>query len=178
MKNLADWKITPGRGKQLGQAGAALAGGALAGLGATVAMTAFMAAAFRLLPKWQQYPLPPRLVTVDLASRAGVVEAIDEEPATTAATAVGHFGYGAAGGALYALAAPRLGLPAGAKGALFGLLFWAASYLGWIPLAGVLAPPTRHPPQRTALMIGAHLVYGTVTGLLADRLVRLVERRR
>lgn len=55
--------------------------------------------------------------------------------------------------------------PSVAKGALFGVGIWAASYFGWIPTAGILKPPTRHPAARNALMIAAHLVWGAATSL-------------
>jgi len=47
-----------------------------------------------------------------------------------------------------------------AAGASFGVGVWAASYLGWIPAVGLLAPATRHPRHRSALMLAAHVVWG------------------
>lgn len=144
--------------------------GTAAGTAGTLLMTLVMGAGRSLLPGWQQYPLPPRLITRAVASRAGLEEAVDSEPEATAATTIGHFGYGAAGGALYAAAAPYIPLPGLAKGLLFGVLFWLASYMGWIPLFGVLSPPTEHPRERSVLMIIAHLVYGGATGLAFEKL--------
>lgn len=43
--------------------------GAIAGLGATVPMTMVMETIFRRLPWHQRYPLPPRKVTMELATR-------------------------------------------------------------------------------------------------------------
>jgi hypothetical protein len=151
--------------------GGRLIGGAAAGLGATLLMSLVMGLGKKMLPSWQRYPLPPRLITVDLASRAGLEEAVDEEPEASAATTAGHLGYGALGGAVYAAAADGVGLPALVKGLLFGLIFWTVSYMGWLPAAGVLSPPTEHPRERTLLMVLAHLVYGLATGLLTSWLV-------
>jgi uncharacterized membrane protein YagU involved in acid resistance len=49
-------------------------------------------------------------------------------------------------------------------GATFGLGVWVASYLGLMPMLGILRPATRHPARRNALMIAAHLVWGGVLG--------------
>jgi hypothetical protein len=38
--------------------------------------------------------------------------------------------------------------------------------MGWLPALGILQPATKHPAQRNALMIVAHLVWGSVTGLV------------
>ena len=54
-------------------------------------------------------------------------------------------------------------------GIAFGLGLWAISYLGWIPEAGILRPATQHLPRRTALMVAAHVVWGSVFRLLVDR---------
>lgn len=52
---------------------AGLAGkGVLAGLIATLPMTAFMLLMQRLLPKVQQFALPPERITAEIAERAGV----------------------------------------------------------------------------------------------------------
>jgi putative membrane protein len=80
-----------------------------------------------------------------------------------------HFGYGTAVGALYV---PLADLPSGpwpAKGMAFGLLVWIGSYLGWLPLTGLLSPATRHPAERNLLMIAAHLVWGSVIAGIIER---------
>ena len=135
--------------------------GALSGMAGTMAMTAAMGRLHRRLPEPQQYPLPPREIT-ELVSDRGPDDAIKD-----AATAA-HFFYGAAAGSLLAMARPRTGP---AEGALFGAGIWAASYLGWIPAANILEPADRHPGKRTALMIAAHLIWGTVTALSLHELI-------
>lgn len=144
--------------------------GALAGAAATVPMTAVMLAAHRRLPPGERYPLPPAEITAELAegaAEAAGAPAPDPETLTPLVVA-GHFAYGAAMGALYALAAPPAPAPvAGAlRGMAWGTAVWGGSYLGWLPAAHILKPATEHPARRNALMVGAHLVWGAALGLL------------
>ncbi|HEV2653990.1 MAG TPA: DUF1440 domain-containing protein, partial [Ktedonobacteraceae bacterium] len=83
---------------------------------------------------------------------------------------VSHFGYGAAMGALYTTLTRQLRLQPVLKGTLFGLVIWAASYLGWMPLANMPVAATREPLRRNLMMILAHVVWGSVTGAIAARL--------
>lgn len=138
--------------------------GALAGIAGTVAMTAAMRALHRRLPGHERYPLPPREIIEGTAPEHALEEA-DRQELTLAA----HFGYGAATGALYAVIRPREGALAGA---LYGVLVWAGSYLGWVPGARILQPATRHPWRRNGLMIAAHLVWGATTALSLRELER------
>ena len=143
--------------------------GALAGLAATGPMSVVMKLMHEQLPAHEQYPLPPRAVTMEVAERAGVREELDEGE-REAATWASHFGYGAACGALYGALAANRRVPHVAAGVGFGLAVWAGSYLGWLPAAGILRPATEHPPRRTALMIAAHVVWGATTGLVVNAL--------
>ncbi|HVF27979.1 MAG TPA: DUF6789 family protein [Pyrinomonadaceae bacterium] len=142
--------------------------GALAGLAATVPMTAAMKLMHRLLPREERYPLPPRRVTMRLAEKAGVKEYLDE-PERKALTVAGHFAYGAAVGALYAPLARKVPLAPPLAGAAYGLAVWTVSYLGWLPAANLITPATEHPARRNALMIVAHLVWGAAAGALIGR---------
>ena len=149
-----------------------LVNGSIAGLAATVPMSAAMAALHRLLPEQERYPLPPREVTVRVADRVGAEELTDTEPGRQGATWVSHFGYGAASGAAYGALAKAIPLGPVAGGVLWGLAVWAGSYLGWLPAMGIRASATRQPPRREALMIAAHVVFGAATGLAYDVLRR------
>ncbi|HYP52071.1 MAG TPA: DUF1440 domain-containing protein [Pyrinomonadaceae bacterium] len=146
--------------------------GSLAGLAATVPMTAAMVWMHRRLPEDEQYPLPPRRVTMNVAEAAGVVEEEEQlrESEKRAMTLAAHFAYGAGAGALYGPLARQVPLPPVVSGAAYGLAVWAGSYLGWLPAAGLLAPATEHPARRTALMIAAHLVWGASAGALVGLL--------
>lgn len=145
---------------------AAALSGAVAGLVATGPMTAVMLVLHRLLPKLQQYPLEPDRITRRLANRLGLHRLAGDREARLAVTTAAHFGYGAAAGALFPALAGWLPLPAVLAGAAYGLAVWAGSYLGLVPALGLLSPATRHPKQRNALMIAAHLVWGATVGLL------------
>jgi uncharacterized membrane protein YagU involved in acid resistance len=141
--------------------------GLAAGFVATGPMTAFMEAAWQNLPTKYQYPLPPREITEEVGESAGFWDDMSDS-ARLASTMAAHFGYGAACGAVYSLAVPK------AKqgfwtGAAFGLGVWTTSYLGLLPALGVLSPATRHPANRNALMIAAHVVWGGTLGAMLGR---------
>jgi hypothetical protein len=137
--------------------------GAAAGAAATLPMTMAMEALHERLPGEPARPLPPREITDGAASKAGVQHLLREDEKETL-TLAGHFGYGAACGALFGLVAPRHPVAAVTAGVAFGLSVWTASYLGWLPATGVRHHPKHDPPARTGLMIAAHIVYGAATG--------------
>lgn len=139
-----------------------LAVGAVAGLVATAPMTLTMLALHRFLPRRERYALPPREITETVMAEVGLAE-LTPDPAITAATLVAHFGFGAAAGAPYALLAPR---PTVVSGTAYGVFVWLAVYLGIMPGLEILRPATEHPARRNALMIGAHLVWGSALALL------------
>jgi hypothetical protein len=74
--------------------------GAIAGLIATVPMTAAMESGADQLPRHERYPLPPRLITRELARKSGISHDLNE-PEMLALTIAAHFGYGAAMGTAY-----------------------------------------------------------------------------
>jgi hypothetical protein len=135
--------------------------GAIAGAAATLPMTATVRAIHRRLPKGERYPATPREL-IDSATG----ESLPDETARDL-TLAAHYAYGAATGAMIAAAAPRPSLPAGAAA---GVAVWAASYLGWIPAAGLLKPATEHPARRNFMMIAAHLVWGAALALALEEL--------
>lgn len=141
---------------------------ALAGLVATGPMTLLMRSAHRRLPAHERYSLPPEIVTTRASRKAGV-EAHPERPGWEPKTWAAHFGFGTAAGAGYGLLGRLLPGPPGVRGMLYGLGVWTASYLGWLPAAGLHPSATREPRGRNVTMIVAHLVWGAVTGLLASR---------
>ncbi|MFC4638966.1 DUF1440 domain-containing protein [Deinococcus hohokamensis] len=142
---------------------------ALAGCAATLPMSVWMLAAQHwLLPRQERYPLPPEQITEHAAEAMGLDAVAENDGALKLASVVNHFAYGAAVGALYA---PLRGRPepAALKGTGLGLLVWTASYLGLLPATGLLSSATHHPARRNALMIVAHVIWGSATGLLADQ---------
>jgi hypothetical protein len=145
-----------------------LLSGAVAGFAGTVPMTVAMEKMFHELPPSEHYPLPPSEIT-ERVEEEGLGEPLPM-PHHKTLTLLSHFGYGTAIGTVYALTASKLPFGPVVNGSLFGLAVWAGSYLGWIPALGILSPATEHPPRRTALMIIAHLIWGSATGLLVDKL--------
>lgn len=142
--------------------------GALAGLVATAPMTAVMELMYRWLPRREQYPLPPSEITAELTHRAGIDQAIDSQE-HIALTLVNHFAYGAAAGAVYGPLERYLPFAPPLRGMAFGLVVWTVSYLGLMPTLGILRPATEHPAGRNVLMITAHLIWGSVLGVLTTR---------
>lgn len=153
------------------QPGEALLKGTIAGLVGTVPMTAFMLLTQRFLPKGQRYALPPEIITKELAHRAHVRQHMNKGQILMVTT-VSHFGYGATMGTLYSLLAKKVPLPAVVKGPLFGLLIWAASYLGFLPLIGMSESGQKEPVRRNLMMIAAHVVWGSVMGVVAEVFTR------
>lgn len=141
--------------------------GAVGGAIATVPMTVAMTALRRQLPGARRQAIPPRQITRRILSKAGLAKRLDAEQ-LSAATYGAHVGYGASLGAVYPAFVSRVGGPAALKGALFGLLVWGGSYLGWLPASGILRSAAREPAGRNVMMIGAHLVWGVATALLFE----------
>ena len=139
--------------------------GAVAGLLATLPMTAVMIVGKRFLPRKSQDPLPPAQITKN-ALRAIKVEDEVSSNEEELLTIVNHFGFGATTGALYgSLCAPRSNAHAVTTGCIYGLGVWSCSYLGWLPAAGLYRSGMDDTRERNALMIVAHLVWGTSLGL-------------
>lgn len=143
--------------------------GAVAGFAATAPMTVAMQLMHERLPPEEQYPLPPSEITAEAEERAGMERTVDRGE-HQALTTLAHFGYGAACGALYAPVARTTGLPPLASGIAFGLTVWTVSYLGLLPALRILTPATEHPARRNALMITAHVVWGSAMALIYQKL--------
>jgi hypothetical protein len=75
--------------------------GAAAGLIASFPMSIGMNLMFRALPEEEQYPLPPREITLAASERVGLRSLVMDRNRRKIATGAGHFGYGSFGGALY-----------------------------------------------------------------------------
>lgn len=149
-----------------------LLAGALAGFVATIPMTAAMVAMHRRLPRRERYPLPPREITDVLMDEAVGPDDRPREEGMRALTLAAHFGYGAAAGSLFGPIAPVTPVRAAAAGVAYGLAVWTGSYLGLLPVLGILVPATEHPPRRNALMIAAHVAWGATLGAAVGALPR------
>ena len=148
--------------------GSRLVIGAIAGFVGTMAMTMAMRRLHRQLPAKERYPLTPREIVDSGAKQVGLP--LPSEAAKDV-TAAAHFAYGALTGAMLAAMNPD---PKKRTGALFGVVVWLGSYMGWIPAVGNLKPATQHPARRNLLMIGVHLVWGSATAA-AIRELRLAR---
>lgn len=130
------------------------AAGIRAGIDATLAMSLFMLIAQRAGFRAEQ---PPKRIVEHVFDVAGLSR---DRHVDDAVAVVAHLSYGAALGASYDAWSPGAGRLRG--GVSFGLAVWAASYLGWIPLAGIMPPPHRDDPGRQVTMVLAHVLFGTV----------------
>jgi uncharacterized membrane protein YagU involved in acid resistance len=156
-----------------------LAAGAAAGLVATVPMTAAMKLAQGMLAPQERHPLPPRRITMRALRKTGVrPHAHLAESERRGLTLAAHYGYGTGAGALFGLIAPRNTGDAVAAGVGYGLLVWAASYLGLMPALDLHPPATRETPGRNAMMIAAHVVWGAALGATAGALSQISSRRK
>ena len=156
------------------QAGRSWLQGGIAAFVATGPMSLFMLATQRFLPRRQQYALPPEIIMEELAHRMHVRWHMNKKQ-VEAATLVSHFGYGAAMGMLYGASGKKIPLPSPVKGVLFGLVVWAASYLGLLPLIGMAESGQREPGKRNLMMIAAHVVWGATMGFVAEVLTDKVS---
>jgi uncharacterized membrane protein YagU involved in acid resistance len=147
-----------------------LLGGAISGAVATVPMTLTMVVLHRFIQRGKRRQLPPEQITVNLAGKAGIGEAVENEAERKAISLINHFGYGSATGAVYGLVEDGIDLHPVAKGIGYGLAVWAGSYLALLPAADILPPATRHRTSQNAMMIAAHIVWGAALGTVADRL--------
>lgn len=143
--------------------------GALAGLTATVPMTIFMQAVWRRLPVREMNPLPPRRITRRLLREFGLHERVNQSNEQVL-TWLLHFLFGAATGAMYGILDDKIPGDEDVKGLLAGTAVWSGSYLGWIPLLGILPPATKHPWRMNVLMIVAHFIWGLTLGRITNLL--------
>ncbi|GAC1390832.1 MAG: hypothetical protein NVS4B11_09950 [Ktedonobacteraceae bacterium] len=141
--------------------------GAIAGTLGTLPMTIFMFSTQRFLPKGQRYDLPPELITKELAELAHVKQHMNKAQ-ILAATTVSHLGYGAVMGALYSLVGKRLPFASPLNGLLFGVLIWVVSYQGLLPLLGLSESAPGETTRRNLMMVAAHVIWGAVTGVVAE----------
>src|ERR687885_177231 len=128
-------------------------------------MSAFMLLAKQLGLMGEQ---PPRKITRRFLVRSGDKRPRGETQDVLASAL--HFGFGAAGGTLFALAFRllRLPFPSALQGAAYGTGVWAVSYLGWVPELGIMPPADRDRPGRPQSMLIAHWIYGSVLGVLVS----------
>lgn len=140
--------------------------GAIGGMIGTAAIFSALAANKKLAPETEA-PMKedPGQFMVETAEDAALTKREQKEvpriAETIAANAL-HFGYGASGGALYALLRPKSANLL-LEGAALGTAIWAIGYLGWLPAVGLLPPPTEQKPIQVFTPVWQHALYGVVT---------------
>lgn len=145
--------------------------GMIGGLAGSLAMSGLRLVLQRL--DLLDTPLPLKLER-RIERRAGVAHKTG--PAEEQALAMGmHLGIGATFGAAYGIVRSALGLPALSSGLLYGLMVYAVNLAGAGPAADLTTPPWKQEPGVVARRVGNHLLYGIVTGLVSDRLQRLIR---
>ena len=112
---------------------------------------------FRTPPEKERYAFPPRELVAVAARPRSKRPRGDPETSSAGQAVAAHFAFGAGTGSLFALQRRR----SAAAGITYALGIWTASYLGWVPAAGLLRPASSHPQRRNALMLGVHVVWGT-----------------
>ena len=143
-----------------------LARGALAGLAATVPMTAVIGAghAAGLIGT-----APPVEISENVAEQAG--ENPDRQsPEFQVAWLAAHIGYGAACGVIFAAIRPVLPRSDLAAGLLFGTAVWGVSYISLMPSLNLYPSAEDDSNQRQVVMISAHAVFGTALATVEHRL--------
>lgn len=136
---------------------------------ATSSMTLAMFQFFAKLPKARKSPLPPAQITRSIEKKMGLERAPSSE-LQKQLTLLAHYGYGAAAGVLYAAISPKVPGSLIAKGSLFGLTVWGASYLGIIPKLNLHPSAPRMNTQRNVMMIASHVVWGVALAYAEDKL--------
>ncbi|MEV5410955.1 DUF6789 family protein [Thermopolyspora sp. NPDC052614] len=136
--------------------------GAAAGTLATGAMSALMLAGARA--GLMRHQPPKRIARAFLPGHRH-----RPKPGERLLGTAAHFGFGAASGAVFGLLVgdrrPRI-----LAGVVYALAIWAVGYQGWVPRLHIMPPATQDVPERQAVMVGAHLVYGAALVLALNRL--------
>jgi uncharacterized membrane protein YagU involved in acid resistance len=113
--------------------------------------------------------MPPEKITAAMLQRAGIDRSGDQQDALAA---VLHFGFGAAAGAAFGVIAPKPLVVRVPAGMAYGAAIWGVSYMGWVPALGIMPPADRDRRDRQAVMLAAHLVYGTALAVMVGSRVR------
>ncbi len=139
--------------------------GAAGGLAGTLALQALLGASMKWLPSaappLRQHPGEFMVEKAEEALPQRLRDGIPKGVETAVAQGLG-IGYGLAFGALYASLRPRGGSP-WLDGVVLGTVAWAAGYLGWLPVLGLMPPIWKQEAPRVAAPVAEHAVYGMIT---------------
>ena len=140
--------------------------GAAGGLAGGLVMTAFMTVATRA--GIIKTPLPVK-VERWAEDQAGIQDGrtgIEEEVTAQA----GHLAFSAGLGALYGAMLSAFRLPAIPSGPIYGASLYALTLGALGPAAGITKGPWNEEPATAGRRLMMHLIFGTVTALVAQRL--------
>lgn len=132
---------------------------------ATIPMTIFMRECFKYLPRGQKYPLPPHVITMNVAEDLDIKDELSPKE-KVGITYLSHFAYGAVAALLYFPLVKKLKINRESHGIAYGLLVWGISYLALLPSLELYKPIKKEPMKRTLLMVAAHVVWGASLGLM------------
>jgi hypothetical protein len=147
------------------------------GVGAGVVATTTMSAAMIALQKAGLLGrMPPRLLTERTLARLGLRRKTSRRTRKLL-TALNHYGFGATMGAIFEIGRSALAVRHGrahapallGSGVAFGTLVWMASYMGWVPKAGLMPRPSQDRPGRPTSMVIAHWIFGATLGAMGTR---------
>lgn len=147
------------------------------GIGAGVVATTTMTAGMFVFQKAGLLGrMPPRLLTERTLARFGLRRKTSRT-SRKLLTALAHYGFGGAMGAIYEVGRSALAVRHGrasrplvmASSIAFGTLVWIVSYMGFIPAAGLMPRPSRDRPGRPTSMVIAHWIFGGTLGAIGTR---------
>ena len=139
--------------------------GLIAGFLATMPMSVLMLTCLNLLPRKEQYPLPPQEIVEQIARVMNFRSRINNSMLKYL-TIIAHFGYGTVMGGIFGFLMTFVGNAFLVSGIIYGLAVWAGSYLILLPMLKILTPATEHPKRRNVMMIFAHIVWGGALGTI------------
>src|SRR3954451_1976324 len=140
--------------------------GAIAGLVATVPMSAWMW--FASKRGWLVEQAPQTVTRRSSQQATGRKPAAQKLDVLTTAV---HLGIGGALGALFGVLVGRRTPGAVAStvvGVGYGLFVWVASYAALLPAVDLMPPPSSDHRRRPQVMVVAHVIFGSVLGALVS----------
>ncbi|MBA3577100.1 MAG: hypothetical protein H0W39_05755 [Sphingomonas sp.] len=149
-----------------------IAAGAVGGLAGGLVLTTFMTIATRA--GIIKTPLPVK-VERWAEDRAGVEDGLTGIQEEVAAQA-GHLAFSAGLGALFGAISSTFRLPPLPAGPIYGASVYAL-HLGVLgPAAGITKRPWNEEPETAGRRLMMHVIFGTVTALVADRIAPRLAR--
>jgi hypothetical protein len=165
---------------------AAVVAGLLAGAAGTVCLDAVhylkyrraggtdspLAWEFAAVESWEKAPDPGQVAKRVLE---GFTQRKLPDRSAWLISTIAHWGYGSAAGAAYGILAGSQPVPYPRYGVPYGAAVFAGDYIA-LPIAGLYKPIWQYGTKTVAWDLGAHLAYGTGTGIMFWLLATIVEK--